>query len=125
MAMSVGLGRRRVWNVGLAVEIVLASLLACISVLIGDTVLSVAQAQTQTRIDIEGNHRIEADTIRSYFHVNGTERLDAGGIDAALKALYATGLFQNVRITPGNGRILVSVVENPVIDKVPSRVTTR
>jgi outer membrane protein insertion porin family len=116
MAMSVGLGRRRVRNVGLAVEIVLASLLACISVLIGDTVLSVAQAQTH--IDIEGNHRIEADTIRSYFHVNGTERLDAGGIDAALKALYATGLFQNIRITPGNGRILVSVVENPVIDKV-------
>jgi outer membrane protein insertion porin family len=35
-----------------------------------------------------------------------------------LKSLYATGLFQDVRITPSNGRILVAVVENPVINKV-------
>jgi outer membrane protein insertion porin family len=71
-----------------------------------------------TRIDIEGNRRVEADTIRSYFRVGGTEHLDSAKIDSALKALYATGLFQDVRITPGNGRILVTVVENPVINRV-------
>ena len=37
---------------------------------------------------------------------------------SALKGLYATGLFQDVRITPGAGRILVTVVENPVINRV-------
>jgi outer membrane protein insertion porin family len=72
----------------------------------------------QTRIDVEGNRRVEADTIRSYFRVGGSERLDSATIDAALKALYATGLFQDVRITPGPGRLLVSVVENPVINRV-------
>jgi len=71
-----------------------------------------------TRVDIEGNRRVEADTIRSYFRVGGSERLDSAKIDSALKALYATGLFQDVRITPGNGRILVTVVENPVINRV-------
>jgi outer membrane protein insertion porin family len=79
--------------------------------------VSVAQS-AQTRIDIQGNRRVEAETIRSYFKANGAEHLDSAKIDAALKALYATGLFQDVRITPSNGRILVTVVENPVINKI-------
>jgi len=70
------------------------------------------------RIDVEGNRRIEADTIRSYFQVKSNERLDAAKIDSALKALYATGLFQDVHITPSPGRIVVTVVENPVINRV-------
>src|SRR5713226_6565339 len=79
--------------------------------------MSVAQS-AQTRIDIECNRRVDADMILSYFRVGGSERLDSAKIDAALKALYATGLFQDVRITPSNGRILVTVVENPVINRV-------
>jgi len=71
-----------------------------------------------TRIDVEGNRRVEADTIRSYFKVGPNQKLDSAKIDAALKALYGTGLFQDVRITPSAGRILVTVVENPVINRV-------
>ena len=48
---------------------------------------------------VEGNRRVEADTIRSYFRLAPGERLDAVKIDSALKALYATGLFQDMRIT--------------------------
>jgi outer membrane protein insertion porin family len=77
----------------------------------------VAVAQT-LRIDVEGNRRVEADTIRSYFRVAPGERLDSSKIDSALKGLYATGLFQDVRITPGPNRILVTVVENSVINRV-------
>ena len=80
----------------------------------------VAVAQT-LRIDVEGNRRVEADTIRSYFRVAPGERLDTAKIDAALKGLYATGLFQDVRITPGANRILVTVVENAVINRVAVR----
>jgi outer membrane protein insertion porin family len=104
-------------NVSVAVGILLASLVGSVAVSIGTAGVSVAQSAS-THIDIQGNRRVEADTIRSYFRVNGAERLDSAKIDAALKALYATGLFQDVRITPGNGRILVSVVENPVVNKV-------
>jgi outer membrane protein insertion porin family len=77
----------------------------------------VAVAQT-LRIDVEGNRRVEADTIRSYFRVAPGERLDTSKIDSALKGLYATGLFQDVKITPGPNRILVTVVENAVINRV-------
>ena len=46
------------------------------------------------------------------------DRLDAAKIDDGLKALYATGLFQDVRISQAGGRLVVTVVENPVINRV-------
>jgi outer membrane protein insertion porin family len=117
MGMSVRLGRGRLASVGVAAGLLCAGLFGSVAVSIGTAGVSVAQS-AQTRIDIEGNRRVEADTIRSYFRVGGSERLDSAKIDSALKALYGTGLFQDVRITPGNGRILVSVVENPVVNRV-------
>jgi outer membrane protein insertion porin family len=71
-----------------------------------------------TSIVVEGNRRVEADTIRSYFKVAPGEHLDAGKIDAALKALYASGLFQDIRISQSGGRLVVTVVEAPVIDRL-------
>jgi outer membrane protein insertion porin family len=71
-----------------------------------------------TSIVVEGNRRVEADTIRSYFRVAPGERLDAAKIDAALKALYASGLFQDIRISQSGGRLVVTVVEAPVIDRL-------
>jgi outer membrane protein insertion porin family len=77
-----------------------------------------ASAQVASSIVVEGNRRVEADTIRSYFRGGAGERLDAGKIDDALKALYATGLFLDVRINQAGGRLVVTVVENPVINRV-------
>ncbi|MFZ0239032.1 MAG: POTRA domain-containing protein, partial [Xanthobacteraceae bacterium] len=45
---------------------------------------------TASSIVVEGNRRVEADTVRSYFKVAPGEHLDAAKIDAALKALYGT-----------------------------------
>ena len=77
-----------------------------------------AAAQSATSIVVEGNRRVEADTIRSYFRANPGETLDSYKIDQALKALYATGLFQDVRINQSGPRLIVTVVENPVINRV-------
>jgi outer membrane protein insertion porin family len=79
---------------------------------------SPAAAQAASSIVVEGNRRVEADTIRSYFRLAPGERLDAAKIDEGFKALYATGLFQDVRIGQSGGRLLVTVVENPVINRV-------
>jgi outer membrane protein insertion porin family len=73
---------------------------------------------TASSIVVEGNRRVEADTVRSYFKLAPGEHLDAGKIDAALKALYGTGLFQDVRITQSGGKLIVTVVEAPVINKI-------
>jgi outer membrane protein insertion porin family len=69
-------------------------------------------------IVVQGNRRVEADTVRSYFKVAPGEHLDAGKIDAALKALYASGLFQDVHITQSGGHVIVTVVEAPVINRL-------
>jgi outer membrane protein insertion porin family len=78
---------------------------------------TVAAAQGAGAIVVEGNRRVEADTIRSYFRRSG-DRLDEGTVNDALKELYATGLFQDVRINRAGGRLVVTVVENPVINRV-------
>jgi outer membrane protein insertion porin family len=75
-------------------------------------------ALTASSIVVEGNRRVEADTIRSYFKVAPGERLDAAKIDAALKALYGTDLFQDVRINQSGGKLIVTVVEASVINKI-------
>jgi outer membrane protein insertion porin family len=69
-------------------------------------------------IRVEGNRRIDANTIRSYMLVQPGEPFDAGQIDRSLKTLYATGLFQDVSIIPQGDTLIVRVQENPVVNRV-------
>ncbi|MGE0564570.1 MAG: outer membrane protein assembly factor BamA [Pseudolabrys sp.] len=77
-----------------------------------------ASAQVAQSIVVEGNRRVEADTIRSYFRAGPDGRLSALEIDEGLKGLVGTGLFQDVRIDRSGARLKVIVVENPVINRV-------
>ena len=79
---------------------------------------SAAVAQTAASIVVEGNRRVDAETVRSYFRPGPGGRLDQGRIDDGLKALIETGLFQDVRINQAGGRLVVTVVENPVIGRI-------
>src|SRR5258706_8158063 len=79
---------------------------------------SSAAAQSVSSIQVEGNRRVEIETIRSYFKPGPGGRLDQASIDDGLKALIETGLFQDVRISMSGGRLVVTVVENPVIGRV-------
>jgi outer membrane protein insertion porin family len=81
-------------------------------------VSSPAAAQTVSSIQVEGNRRVEVETIRSYFKPGLGGRLDQAQIDDGLKALIETGLFQDVRINQSGGRLVVTVVENPVIGRI-------
>ncbi len=77
--------------------------------------LAGASAGSDT-IVVEGNRRVDADTVRTYFKVGPGEHLDDAKINAGLKALYASGLFQDVHISRVGGHIVVTVVESAVID---------
>src|SRR6201995_2683195 len=77
-----------------------------------------AHAQTLSSIEVVGNRRVEIETIRSYFHAGPGGTLSGPSIDDGLKALIETGLFQDVRISRAGSRIIVTVVENPVINRV-------
>src|SRR3954467_14957301 len=64
-------------------------------------------AQTTASIVVEGNRRVELETIRSYFKPGPGGRLDRASIDDGLKALIETGLFQDVKINQVGGKIVV------------------
>ena len=86
----------------------------------GFVVLAIAPVATfaaDNGIDVAGNQRIEADTIRSYFRA-GAGGLDEAVLDAGLKKLYATEQFADVRVARRDGRGVVTVVENPSIGRI-------
>src|SRR5262249_43358069 len=77
-----------------------------------------AEGPARESIAVEGNHRIDADTVRAYFHATSDGRYDEASRDAALKALYATGLFDDVRIERAGDRLIVHVSEAKLLDRV-------
>jgi outer membrane protein insertion porin family len=70
------------------------------------------------RVVVEGNQRIEPATIASYLLVRPGDTFDPERIDLSLKTLFATGLFADVNITQRESDLVVSVIENPIINRV-------
>ena len=58
-------------------------------------------------IRVEGIQRTEAGTVFSYLPVKVGDTLDDEKAAAAIKALYATGFFKDVRLESENGVLLV------------------
>ncbi len=69
-------------------------------------------------IKVEGNQRIEEGTIRSYLLLRAGDPFDQDRVDRSLKVLYATGLFQDVRLTRDGDILTVHLVENPIVNRV-------
>jgi outer membrane protein insertion porin family len=104
---------------GMRVRGALLGALIMMAAPMGSALVSVpAAAQTVASISVEGNRRVEVETIRSYFKPGPGGRLGQVQIDDGLKALIETGLFQDVRINQVGGRLVVTVVENAVIGRI-------
>jgi outer membrane protein insertion porin family len=88
------------------------------ALLIGALGLFLAQAAAAETIEVQGSRRIDAETVRSYFHAAPDGRFDEAARDAALKALLATGLFDKVTIERAGERLVVHLAESPVLDHV-------
>src|SRR6267142_1481952 len=76
-----------------------------------------AAEQARERIAVEGNRRVDTETVRSYFHAAPDGRFDEAARDAALRARLATGLFDKVTIERAGERLLVHLTEAPVLDR--------
>jgi outer membrane protein insertion porin family len=125
----------------------LASLLCCGSILAGMPTLALAQAvpasppasqptsqptsqpapaaapaaparSTIRSISVVGAERLEASTILSYIRLRVGQEYTSVAADEALKDLGATELFSNFSIRNDNGNVVISVTENPVINRV-------
>lgn len=77
-----------------------------------------AQTMQIDEIEVVGTQRVDPETVRSYMTVKVGDTVDAVMLDRSLKALFGTGLFADVSLRPAGRRITVTVVENPVINRI-------
>ncbi len=73
---------------------------------------------TVSEVVVEGTQRIDPNTVRTYMTLKAGESFDGGKVNSSLKALYATGLFADVTISREGDRLVVRVVENPIINRI-------
>lgn len=69
-------------------------------------------------IRVEGIQRTEAGTVFSYLPVKVGDTLDTAKATAAVKALYATGFFKDVKLKAESGVLIVQVEERPAIAQI-------
>ena len=70
-------------------------------------------------IRVEGVQRTEAGTIFSYLPIKVGDRVTDEKISDAVKALYATGFFRDVRLEAQGDVLVVAVQERPTISTSP------
>ncbi len=70
------------------------------------------------RITVAGTQRVEPGTVLSYINIHDGDKYDPANADKALKALFGTGLFSDVRISFNSGTLAIRVVENPIVNQV-------
>jgi outer membrane protein insertion porin family len=69
-------------------------------------------------IRVEGIQRTEAGTVFSYLPIKVGDSLTKEKAADAIKALYSTGFFKDVRLESENGVLLVIVQERPAIAEI-------
>ena len=81
---------------------------------------AVAQSEQDVAqsVIIQGNRRIEVETILSYMQLPDDRAITAEDLNAAVRRLFDTGLFRDVQIVPGDDRLVVEVTENPSISVI-------
>lgn len=80
--------------------------------------IEAAEAASVSRIDVRGNRRIDADTIRSQVGIRPGQNFGQSDLDEAVKRLFATGLFSDVAVSQSSGALVVTVSEYAIVNQV-------
>ncbi len=75
--------------------------------------LAVVSGAAAENVSVQGNKRVDSETIANYF--TGS---DQAAVNKGVKDLYATGLFSDVRVRREGNRVIVTVTENNIINRV-------
>lgn len=90
-----------------------------LAVAIGFSFIQSASAQGVVReIRVDGSERVEPATVMSYMDLKVGDPMTREALDASLKSLFATGLFADVTLSQEGDTVVVSVIENPVINEI-------
>ncbi len=75
-------------------------------------------AFTVSDIRVDGLQRIGAGTVFTYLPIERGDTVDGGRIGDAIRALYDTGFFEDIRIGRQGSILVVEVTERPAINKL-------
>jgi outer membrane protein insertion porin family len=75
-------------------------------------------AEAISEISVEGNKRVEDSTVMSYLPFRSGDEYQPVKASRAVKTLYGTGLFSDVKLNLSGSKLVVNVVENPMVNKV-------
>jgi len=73
---------------------------------------------TISEIVVEGNQRVSNETVFAYLPVEVGDELSENRFSNLIKALYDTELFEDVAIERSDSVVRITVVENPIINRV-------
>ena len=80
--------------------------------------VTIAEAAVVSRIDVRGNSRVDASTVRGNLTISPGSSFNNNDIDESVKRLFATGLFSDVQINVSGSTLIVTVAENQIINQV-------
>lgn len=78
----------------------------------------VAEAAVVSVIEVRGNQRVDAETVRGNITIVPNRNFNNSDIDESIKRLYSTDLFSDVRITRQGKRLVVTVDENLIVNQI-------
>jgi outer membrane protein insertion porin family len=81
-------------------------------------VVAPPSTQTVQHIVVRGTQRIEPATVVSYISIREGDIYNPQTTDLALKTLYQTGLFADVKMHFDGATLTIAVVENPIINQI-------
>ena len=72
-------------------------------------------------IDVSGNKRISKETIIVLGNIKLNEDFTKNDLNNTLKKLYETNFFSNISLSIKGGLLKITLVENPIIEKIDLR----
>lgn len=77
-----------------------------------------AQSYSFSSVAIEGNDRIEGETILSYAGIARGQSISAGELNDSYQRILGSGLFESVDLIPQGSRLVIKVVEFPTVNRI-------
>ena len=81
-------------------------------------IFKISHSENIKNFQIIGNDRISNETILMFSNLKIGQDINENNLNNALKELYYTDYFKDVKISVDNNIIIIDVVENPIIQKI-------
>ena len=79
---------------------------------------SILFSQIINQIEVNGNKRFTAESVIVFSKLNVGDEYNNNIINDALKNLYDTNFFEDIKISFEDNKIIIDLIENPIVEKI-------